>query len=429
MTGGKNLPAAIHYPLLLRSRVVLPVSSAPIHDGAVLISGNRIKNVGRWRDLADESKNIIDLGDAILLPGLVNAHCHLDYTAMAGTIPPQKSFVDWIKLMTTAKSGWSFSEFAESWLSGAKMLLRTGTTTVADIEAAPDLLPEMWEATPLRVYSFLEMTGVKSRRDPRKILHEAVKFIATLPSGRCRASLSPHAPYSTVPKLLHFSAETARRRRWPITTHLSECAEEFEMFTAGNGEMFRWLKRNDRCMDDCGAGSPVQHAHAAGLLGKNFLAVHVNYLAPGDAELLGKSKTNVAHCPRSHAYFTHRAFPFADLNQTKVNVCLGTDSLVTVRKKPRQNIELNMFAETRAFAAAHPELEPLEILRMATVNGAQALGLDGDVGEISKNSFADLISIPFAGKNSEAVEAAVNFAGHVSVSMIGGQWAIAPAGR
>ena len=76
----------------------------------------------------------------MILPGLVNAHCHLDYTAMAGEIPPQKSFTDWIKLITTAKASWSYSEFAESWLEGARMLLRTGTTTVADIEAVPDLL-------------------------------------------------------------------------------------------------------------------------------------------------------------------------------------------------------------------------------------------------------------------------------------------------
>src|SRR5262245_6866080 len=139
MTGGDQPPGASH---ILRARLVLPISRAPIRNGAVLIHGNRIKRVGRWHDLKKISAPVTDLGEVILMPGLVNAHCHLDYTTMAGTIPPQKRFTDWIKLVTTAKSGWSFSEFAESWLAGTKMLVRTGTTTVGDIEAAPDLLPE-----------------------------------------------------------------------------------------------------------------------------------------------------------------------------------------------------------------------------------------------------------------------------------------------
>ena len=170
------------------------------------------------------------------------------------------------------------------------------------------------------------------------------------------------------------------------------------MFMHARGDLFEWLSRNERNMDDCGLGSPVQHAHRAGLLGKNFLAVHVNYLAPGDAALLGKSKSTVVHCPRSHAYFAHSAFPYAELKAAKVNICLGTDSLISVRKKPRQDVELNMFAEMKAFLAANPKIAPEEIVEMATVNGARALAMAGQVGELSKGAFADLITIPFTGK-------------------------------
>src|SRR5689334_10769504 len=129
--------------MILRSRIVAPIARAPIENGAVLVSENRIQRVGRWKDLAAENAGeIIDLGDAALLPGLVNAHCHLDYTDMAGTVPPQKSFTDWIKLMLAAKAEWNYSEFAASWLRGARMLVRSGTTTVADFEAVPELLSE-----------------------------------------------------------------------------------------------------------------------------------------------------------------------------------------------------------------------------------------------------------------------------------------------
>src|SRR6266567_8562445 len=119
----------------------------------------------------------MELVDTILLPGFVNAHCHLDYTDLAGEIPPTRLFTDWIKTITTAKSGKIYADFAQSWLRGAQMLVRTGTTTVADIEAVPELLPEVWLATPLRVFSFLGMTGVTSRREPRFVLDDAARNI------------------------------------------------------------------------------------------------------------------------------------------------------------------------------------------------------------------------------------------------------------
>ncbi len=302
-------------------------------------------------------------------------HCHLDYTEHGRSVSAAKSFCDWIKRITTEKWLWSSSDFAKSWLDGAQMLLRTGTTTVADIEALPELLPEVWDDTPLRVISFLEMTGVRSRREPDAILADAIRKIESLPKGRCTAGLSPHAPYSTTPALMNRSAIAARRRKWRVVTHVAESATEFEMFIHGRGEMFDWLRRSGRDMSDCGGISPVKHLAAARLLGSNLLAVHVNYLAPGDAEALARKGVSVVHCPRSHDYFSHRAFPVQTLTKAGVNICLGTDSLATVRKNHRQNVELNMFDEMRAFAVAHPRIAPEQIMRMATVHGAHALGL------------------------------------------------------
>src|SRR5882757_5227778 len=222
--------------MILRARTILPVSQPPIENGAILISGNRIRAVGSWPDLQSQSdEKVFDLGEVILLPGLINAHCHLDDTHMAGDLPPPKTCTDWIPLITAAKTAWSYSEYAHSWLHGAHQLLKTGTTTVADIEAMPDLLPEAWDATPLRVCSFLEMTGIRARRDPKEILRETFEKIDSLSHARCSASLSPHAPYSTLPELLRLTARTARERRWRICTHIAESEEEFEMFLHGKG--------------------------------------------------------------------------------------------------------------------------------------------------------------------------------------------------
>jgi cytosine/adenosine deaminase-related metal-dependent hydrolase len=405
----------------------MPVSRAPIENGAVLVSGQKIAAVGPWENMPRSRKcRVVDLGDSILLPGLVNAHCHLDYTGMAGLMPPQKSFTDWIKLITTTKAEWNYSEYAESWLSGAGMLLRTGTTTVGDFEAVPELLPDVWGATPLRVLSFLELTGVKSRRDPHAVLREASQRIQSLPRGRSRAALAPHAPYSTVPELLRLAANLSRRRKWPLSIHVGESTQEFEMFLHARGDMFEWLRRNERDMRDCGQGSPVQHLRDSGMLGSNLLAVHVNYLHDGDAALLGKNKVSVAHCPRSHSYFLHARFPFPALTKARVNICLGTDSLATVYKTRKSSVRLSMFDEMRRFAEIHPRLAPKKIIDMATINGARALGMAGKVGEIAPRSFADLVAIPFAGALTEVYEAVVHYAGDVTASMIDGSWAVGP---
>ncbi|HXB60217.1 MAG TPA: hypothetical protein VNU95_11655, partial [Candidatus Acidoferrales bacterium] len=168
-------PPGGDYPFILRARLILPIASPPIEDGGVLLFRNRVVAVGAWKDFPREltsssNSKIADLGEVILLPGLVNAHCHLDYTSLAGLWPPPKNFIDWIPRMLAAKAEWSYSDYARSWLLGAKMLLHSGTTTVADIEAAPELLPDVWDSTPLRVISFLELTGVRSKRDPHDIL-------------------------------------------------------------------------------------------------------------------------------------------------------------------------------------------------------------------------------------------------------------------
>jgi len=392
-----------------------------------VVSGERFAAVGRWRDLsASFSGKTLDLGEMVLLPGLVNAHCHLDYTHMAGQFPPPKIFTDWLKLITTTKAEWAYSEFAASWLAGAEMLLRTGTTTVGDIENVPELLPDVWEATPLRVVSLLEMTGIRSRRDPKMILQETARRIETLPAGRCLAGLSPHAPYSTLPELVRLSAEMARRRKWPMAIHVAESAQEFEMFVDGKGEMFDWLRRSQRDMSDCGHGSPVQHLERCGALRDNLLAIHVNYLAEKDAALLARRKVNIVHCPRSHAYFRHDPFPLRDLTRPGINLCLGTDSLASVHKTRRESVELNLFEEMRAFAANQPKMPPKRILQMVTVNAARALGLKGQVGEVSPAAFADLIAVPFAGEAAEVYDAIVHHSGNVAASMIDGHWAIAP---
>lgn len=415
--------------MLLRARIVLPGHRPPIEDGAVAIARGCIVRVGAWNSIRRHfAGRATDLGEVLLLPGLINAHCHLDYTGMAGLIPPVRSFTDWIKSITALKGSWSDAEFADSWRAGAEMLLRSGTTTVADVEAVPDLLPRLWKSTPLRVISFLEMTGVRSRRDPRDVVRESASRARALRRNSAGIGLSPHALYSTTPELLRLSLRAARSHHWRLVTHVAESAEEFDMIRHARGPMFDWLRRNDRDNSDCGHCSPVAQLDRLGYLNARLLAIHLNYLVAGDARLLARRGVHVVHCPRSHDYFGHGEFLYNRLAQAGVNVCLGTDSLVTVRRSRREHIALDLFAEMRAFTRAHPAVAPTAILAMVTRNPARALGLNTQVGILRAGASADMIAIPFLGSATEAAAAIVHHQGPVSASLIRGEWAIAPAG-
>jgi len=387
----------------------------------------RITEIGPWSKIRPgPEEQVLDLGESILLPGLVNAHCHLDYTDMHGEIPPTRTFTDWIKSIVTLKSHWSYTEFAQSWINGAQMLVESGTTTVANIEAVPELLPEVWESTPLRVCSFLEMTGVRSQGIPQTILDGTLECLDRLTPKVGQVGLSPHAPYSTPPALLTLAAQAAKRRNWRLTTHLSESIDEYEMFTHARGPLFDWLTKNGRDMSDCGQGSPVQHLAKLGYLSGSLLAIHVNHLGPGDARLLADRKVSVVHCPRSHHYFGHQPFPLQELTENGVNVCLGTDSLVTTKGKRGQPTRLDLFAEMRRLAKTQPTCDPASILEMATCHGAKALGLATEVGELSPGASADLIALPYQGSVTDACAAVVHHQGPLAGSVIRGQWVIRP---
>jgi len=390
--------------MLLRSRIVVPVINSPIEDGAVRTDGDRIVWVGRWKDASPgSSEEVADLGESILLPGLINAHCHLDYTDMAGLIPPQKHFADWIKTIVTLKGAWTEADFLRSWKNGIDMLVGAGVTTVADIEAIPELLPNAWKLSPIRVISFREIITLKSGAANDPELMRSVKNWAGLPHPEGQTGLSPHAPYTTTPELLRSAAGVARSNGWLLTTHVAESQEEMDMFCARKGPLYDWL-RTQRDMSDCGLGSPVEHLERHGYLSNNLIAVHLNYLGVNDAHTLARRGVSVVHCPRSHDYFGHQSFPFHELRTAGVNICLGTDSLATIRKSSGQPAKLSLFAEMRAFAKACPDVSPEQILEMATLNAAKVLRREGILGQLSPDAKADMIAIPWSGHASQVAD-------------------------
>jgi cytosine/adenosine deaminase-related metal-dependent hydrolase len=401
--------------MLLRARIVLPITQPPIADGFVRLAGNRITEVGAWVDLADSS-GAEDLGEVILMPGLVNAHCHLDYTDFIGAIPPQKSFTDWINALVDLKRDVNDAAHCQSWLRGAQQSLRHGVTTLGNIETRWNHLPELWRQTPLRFVSFLELIVLQAESDSRKALAEAMDWARANPPPRGSLGVSPHAPYTTKCDLLE---ACAKMPELPIAIHIAESAEEDEMFRCGTGALHARMAEAGRDMGDCGNHSPLLQVTASGVLNKNVLIIHGNYLDDADVQAVALCGASLVHCPRSHRYFGHAAFRFSKLESAGVNLCLGTDSLATMREP---EAKLDLFSEMQLFREHHPGLPSEQLMQMATTHPAAALSLEGRVGEIGAGAFADFVAIPFSGSIESAATAVVEHSGEVQRVMIYGQW-------
>jgi len=411
--------------MIIRARMVVTMDGAPIENGAVAVSGNRIVDVGRFDDIKTRNAgNAVDLGEQVLLPGLINAHCHLDYTCLRGKIPPQKSFTDWIRVINAERSELSPKDYVASINDGFEEAKRFGTTATANLTAFPELISQV--QPPIRTWWFAELIDVRAPESANELADSALEALDQTENW----GLAPHALFTASENLYRRCEEIAHRENILLTTHLAESREEMQMFRDAAGPLYEFLRHIRRPMDDCGNKTPLGvFVRASGDRAlPHWIVAHLNELDESDFELLEKSalKFHIVHCPRSRDYFCHSHFPLERLRALGFNICLGTDSLSTTRKNGKQKPELDLFAEMRALAANDESILPEEILKMATVNGAHALGLAGKTGELSENAFADLIAIPFTGKVADIYEAVLHHASTVSVSMVDGQWAIAP---
>jgi cytosine/adenosine deaminase-related metal-dependent hydrolase len=213
--------------------------------------------------------------------------------------------------------------------------------------------------------------------------------------------LSPHAPYTASAEMYGLALECSRKLSLPVTTHVAESREEYEMFSESRGELYEFLKKLGRPMNDCGRSSPLRQLIQNGLIDADCIAVHLNQLDDRDLELLAKpewQRLSVVHCPKSHRFLHHSPFPMEALRKRNINVSLGTDSLAS-------NDSLNLFPEMRTARKNYPDLNPKELLEMTTICPAQALKQEHYLGRISDGYLADAIAIPYDGPAAEAYEA------------------------
>jgi aminodeoxyfutalosine deaminase len=394
--------------MIIRARNVVPIETDPIDNGAVVIAGNRIAAVGEFNAVRKEHNGeVLDLGEQVVLPGLINAHCHLDYTMLRGKIPRQQSFADWIRAINTEKAQLTEQDYIGAIKAGFAEAARFGTTTIANLTAFPKLARTIEE--PVRTWWFGELIDVRNPDEAAKIADDAVQSL------KCkeRWGLAPHAPFTASPLLYSRCEEIARRDNVRLTTHLAESRDEIQMFRDATGPTHDFLQSIGRPMQDCGHETPFSLFSRTRTLDDRWIVAHLNELDETDFELLRNGpKFHIVHCPRSHTYFNHAAFPLDRLRDLGFNVCLGTDSLAS-------NSDLSLFAEMRELLRKNPGVSPRQALEMTTVNGAAALGQRTALGCIRPQACADLIALPIA--NGDLFDSIVAFESTISWMMVNGE--------
>jgi len=358
----------------LRARWVFPVSGPPIPDGIVTVDGERIVAVGARADRTPD----LDLGNTAVLPGLVNAHTHLDLSGMRGLAPPSADFTGWLRQVIAHRRARSPEQVQAGIQAGLTECLRFGTTLLGDIASEGGSWEKLVEA-PLRAVVFRELLGLTTER-ARDAGRDALEWRASHPeTATCRPGFSPHAPYSFRAEFLPFLASLPG----PLTIHLAESAAELELLERQSGPFVPFLAERG-VWDPSGLAWGPAHVLQLTQSAMTVLYVHGNYLAP-DAPV--PPHGSIIYCPRTHAAFEHPPHPFRDFLARGIRVALGTDSLAS-------NPDLDLLAEARFLRRHHPDVSGATLLWMATRAGAEALGWADETGSLEPGKSADLIVLP-----------------------------------
>jgi cytosine/adenosine deaminase-related metal-dependent hydrolase len=380
---------------LLTAAWVAPMDGPILRDAGVVHEAGRIVAVGASASLKAAHPNAIveDLGDAVVLPGLVNAHVHLELSNCAAGEPPT-SFVDWI-LSMPRRVGRQLNEradalFAAATEAGIAQCQRVGVTCVGDISQQMHVTRPILRAAPLRAVSYGEVIGLAKRR-PRFDELLPMALDEEHAGDRLRIGLTPHAPYTVEPADIRRCLQLARERRLPLAIHLAETAEEREFVRAHAGPLRELWERLGHWQDSAPPShdTPVEFAQALGLLDYPTLLAHVNYCEDDDLALIARGRASVVYCPRTHRYFGHPPHRWREMLAAGINVAVGTDSCAS-------SPDLNLVDDLRVLHEIAPDIAVETIWEMATRRGAQAMQLE-DVGTLARGKAADFVAFEARG--------------------------------
>jgi len=370
-----------------RAAWVVPVASPPIRHGAVLLDDDgRIAAVDADALVPTlPTARVLDLGEVVLLPGLVNTHTHLELTGFAGKVEA-RDFLDWIRQVIAVKARRSHEEFLEQAVRGIEAMWRGGVTTFCDTGSTGAVIEAM-ASVGASGAAHHEVFGPHPDEAPDALRRYARELdrLAVHATGRIELGLSPHAPYTVSGALYAGAGALARAHGAPMALHIAEPAGEAALLRDFTGPFADdWRRRGIPRPTDA-AVTPVAYLERQQLLSPRTLCVHVIEATPTDADLMARHGCAVAHCPRSNRVHHGADAPVREFLARGLRVGLGTDSEISVAPP-------DLFAEARA-AQVLAGWSAEETLRALTLGGAAALGRDGECGTLRRGLQGDLAAV------------------------------------
>ena len=363
----------------------------PINNGAVVIDHGIIKAAGPERSIIKKylRHRVHSFKNAVLMPGLVNAHTHLESPPLLEAIRA-KTFSDWVLNLINTKRELGMRDYRAAVSHNIETLIRTGTTTVAEI-CSHGISRAILKQSGMRATLFQEVIAMNPATScPR------LSSLVSHPSSLIRHGISPHAPHTVSEKVLGVINQFALCKNTPLCMHVAESREEVWLL---NGKEKGFDKLYQAVGWDMNwaplAESPFAYLADLGLLGPRFLAVHAVQATNEDIAIIKKTRTPIAHCPRSNKELGVGRMPLKKLLDAGITVGLGTDSLAS-------SPSLSMWDEMRYALRIHrPDgITARDIFRLATIGGAKALGLDKETGSLAAGKRADIIAVPLPKKNT-----------------------------
>jgi cytosine/adenosine deaminase-related metal-dependent hydrolase len=368
---------------ILTASWVLPVAAPPLRNGRVAVSEGRVQWVGGAGDESEPEAAVRDLGPGVLLPGLVNAHCHLELSHLEGEVPHGGGFAGWVEGVVESRGHHGDAQVRAAVSRALSFLVERGTAAIGDVSNTLVHL-DLLGASPLRAVVFLELLAWDPAAAERTLAWGREKMTAAATAANLELRLAAHAPHSVSPALLRLLAKDGG----PAAIHLAESPEEKRFLADGGGEWAAFLARR-------GLGhvafappgkSPVAYVDGLGVLHPGLVAAHAVQVDEQDRRTLATRGVHVVVCPRSNRNLGAGRADVPALVAARVPLALGTDSLASVET-------IDVLDDAVLVARQFPQLQKETIVRMATLGGAEALGLR-DLGAIAPGMAAVLAFAP-----------------------------------
>jgi cytosine/adenosine deaminase-related metal-dependent hydrolase len=386
----------------LAARWLIPVQGPPIERAALLIgSDGRILDVGPDASVPRPADTLAEkFDDAVILPGLINTHTHLELTGFEDRVP-EREFTAWLRRLRELKTTRSSAEYVEAARRGLASCFACGVTTVADTGDSDAVIKALVEAGGSGI-AYQEVFGPDPGQTNESLagLQARVDELRPLATDRVRIGVSPHAPYSVNGQLFRVVSDWARSEQLPVAVHVAESPAESEFLLRGGGPFAEAWRARGIPLPSPGGRTPIRWLAEHGVLSEQTLCIHAVQLDGQDISRLAESGAAVAHCPLSNRAHGHGDAPLAMLLESGIRVGLGTDSVVSVGR-------LDLLAEARSAAGLALSLDADDLIELCTLSGARALGLDSHTGSLLPGKWADCtvvrISVNTGGTPAEQV--------------------------